>query len=108
VQTERSHPLDSGWIQGAEIPAQCRTRRPAIPSNERPQRAGPGLKPLVKGFPRPFATDRRADKHGHTIDPLRVAEAATGKTPRLFDGRKPPLAFERVSEHRHFPEPIGS
>ena len=54
------------------------------------ERAGPGIDPLVKSFPRPFAAYRITEEDGEKIDHLVSSEAATGKAHLFFDGGKHP------------------
>ena len=88
MQKQGAQGLDCGLVKRGEKATERGAMRQALTSEERHERAGPRLEPLVKGFQRPFGADGIAKEHGEAgkgraslpFPPLRTVQAPFQRT----------------------------
>ena len=107
IEKQRTQGLDRGLVKRREKARERRTRRQAITSEERHERACTGLHPLVKGFQGAFAADGIAEEYGQKIDHVVASEATTCKAHLFVYGSKHALALQAMNYQSDFPEPAA-
>src|SRR5258708_24646852 len=104
-EKERAQGFDRWLGETGKKATERRARGQALPSEERHEGRSKGMQALVEGFQRPFVTDGIAEEHGHKVNHVVVAEAATGKAHALTDGGKDTLLAKVLGHQGDFPEP---